>query len=154
MKNTEFKDINFAGVKFHIPENWRYKTEEFQDEDGTKSYGLMLSERGRNARSVNMSWGTMPEGTNAYTEACATYEQVVGEEDLSDNDECIMCFEFIGHEAYGFNVYAENGLPCFFLCSEIPSADKMILLTVLAGAANVKDIEDLLDYIEENLTIE
>ena len=154
MKDTEFKDIHFAGVKFHIPENWRYKTEEFQDEDGTKSYGLVLSERGRNARSINMSWGAMPEGTNAYTEACATYEQVVGEEDLAENDETIMSFEFIGHEAHGFNVYSENGLPCFFLCSEVPSADKKILLTVLAGAANVKDLEDLLDYIEANLTIE
>lgn len=154
MRDIILNEINFAGVRVQIPDSWRYKTEEFKDEDGTKSYGLTLSARGRDARSVNLSWGSMPEGTNAYTEACITYEQVVGEVDLTENNETMMSFGFHGHEAHGFNVCSESGLPCFFFCVELPCAGRKILLTVLACAANIEELEDLLDYMEEHILID
>ena len=148
------KEIRYAGVTLQVPDEWRHKTEEFRDEDGTKSYGIAVSSRGRTPRSVNLSWGVMPEGTNAYTEACITYEQVVGEIELAENEEAIMSFAFQEYEAHGFNAHAENGLPCFFFCVEIPSGENKILLTALASAANIPDLEDLLDFVESHISVQ
>ena len=153
IKEMIFDQIQFAGVTIQIPENWKCSTETFKDEDGTESYGMSVNARGRDARSFNLSWGIRPEGTNAYTEACITYEQFVGEEDLSQNDETIISFAFQGYEAHGFNACSEDGLPCFFFCVDYPANDKNILLTVLTCAANVKDLEHLIDFIEENIEI-
>ena len=36
MRDIILNEINFAGVRVQIPDSWRYKTEEFKDEDGTK----------------------------------------------------------------------------------------------------------------------
>ena len=154
MKEVIYNQIQFHGITMQIPENWKYKTEVFKDEDGTESYGLSINARGRDARNINLSWGIRPEGTNAYTEACITYEQVVGEEDLTKNDEPIMSFEFQKEEAHGFNVVSEDSLPCFFFCVDYPRNGKNILLTVLTCAANVKDLEHLIDFVEENLIVE
>ena len=153
MDTLILKEIKYSGITLQVPDEWRHKTEEFKDDDGTKSYGIAVSGRGRDIRSVNISWGVMPEGTNAYTEACITYEQVVGEEDLAVNDAPILCFGFQGHEAHGFNVCSENGLPGFFFCVELPTSDKNILLTVLACAANIPDLEDVLDFVESHLSV-
>lgn len=147
------KEIRFSGITLQVPDQWRHKTEEFKDEDGTKSYGLAVSGRGRDVRSVNLSWGVMPEDTNAYTEACITYEQAVGEVDLSQTEEAVMSFAFQGHEAHGFNICSENSIPCFFFCVELPSAGKNILLTVLAAASSISELEDLLDFVEGHLTV-
>ena len=154
MRDIILDEIHFAGIRVQFPDTWKYQTEEFKDEDGTKSFGLTLNARGRDPRSVNMSWGAMPEGTNAYTEACITYEQVVGEVDLTENDEPMMSFAFHGHEAHGFNACSESGFPCFFFCVELPCTGKKILLTVLACAATIEDLEDLLDYMEEHIFID
>ena len=153
MDEIILKEIKFSGITLQVPDQWRHKTEEFKDEDGTKSYGIAVSGRGRDVRSVNLSWGEMPEGTNAYTEACITYEQVVGEVDLSETEDVIMSFGFQGHEAHGFNVYSENSIPCFFFCVELPCAAKKILLTVLAAAASINELEGLLDFVEGHLTV-
>ena len=154
IKEMIFDQIQFSGITIQIPENWKCHTETFKDEGGTESYGLSVNARGRDARSFNLSWGIRPEGTNAFTEACITYEQVVGEEDLTKNDDTIQSFAFKGHEAHGFNVVSEDGLPCFFFCVDYPASDRNILLTVLTCAANVKDLEPLIDFLEENITIE
>ena len=114
---------------------------------------MSISAKGRDVRSLDISWGIIPEGSDAYNEACATYEQVVGEEDLSVNDEPIICFEFQKREAHGFNVYTEDGLPCFFFCVDIPSMGKNHLLTVLACAINNEELQSLIDFVEEYLQV-
>ena len=149
IKEMIFDQIQFSGITIQIPENWKCHTETFKDEDGTESYGLSVNARGRDARSFNLSWGIRPEGTNAYTEACITYEQVVGEEDLTKNDDTIQSFAFKGHEAHGFNVVSEDGLPCFFFCID---TDQKKLLTVLLCASNNDELQSLLDFVEEYLT--
>ena len=137
-----------------IPEGWDYETEEYQEEDGTKSYSLSVSAKGKDVRTIDISWGIIPEGSDAYQEACATYEEVVGEEDLEVNDEPIVCFEFQKKEAHGFNVYTEDGLPCFFFCIDIPSKGKNHLLTVLVSAVNNEELQSLIDFVEEYLSVE
>ena len=153
MGEIALKQIHFSGITMQIPEIWKYETEEYNEEDGTKSYSMSISAKGRDVRSLDISWGIIPEGSDSYNEACATYEQVVGEEDLSVNDEPIICFEFQKREAHGFNVYTEDGLPCFFFCVDIPSMGKNHLLTVLACAINNEELQSLIDFVEEYLQV-
>lgn len=151
MKNVALKQVYFEGVTMQIPEIWDATTEVYDEEDGTRSYSLSINGKGRDVRSIDISWGTIPEGSDAYNEACATYEEVVSEEDLSANDEPIMCFEFQKREAYGFNVWTDDGLPCFFFCFTVPEKDKSHLITVLISAVNNEELETLMDFVEEYL---
>lgn len=137
-----------------VPEIWETETETFDEADGTRSYSLSINASGKDIRSIDISWGIIPEGSDAYNEACATYEEVVVEDDLSSDDEPIMCFEFQKHEAYGFNVWTDDGLPCFFFCMDIPSKGKNHLLTVLLSAINNDELSSLLDFVEEYLAVE
>lgn len=154
MKNIPLKQIHFEGITMQVPEIWETETETFDETDGTRSYSLSINASGKDVRSIDISWGIIPEGSDAYNEACATYEEVVVEDDLSSDDEPIMCFEFQKHEAYGFNVWTDDGLPCFFFCMDIPSKGKNHLLTVLLSAINNDELSSLLDFVEEYLAVE
>ena len=154
MKNIPLKQIHFEGITMQVPEIWETETETFDEADGTRSYSLSINASGKDVRSIDISWGIIPEGSDAYNEACATYEEVVVEDDLSSDDEHIMCFEFQKHEAYGFNVWTDDGLPCFFFCMDIPSKGKNHLLTVLLSAINNDELSSLLDFVEEYLAVE
>ena len=76
MSNIALKQVHYEGITMQIPEIWDYETEEYNEEDGTKSYSMSISAKGRDVRSIDISWGIIPEGSNAYEEACATYEEV------------------------------------------------------------------------------
>lgn len=154
MKDIALKQVYFEGITMQIPEIWNYETEEYNEDDGTKSYTLSISAKGKDIRSIDISWGVIPEGSDAYNEACATYEEVVMEADLSADDEPIICFEFQKQEAYGFNVWTDDGLPCFFFCVGIPQKGKNHLLTVLASAINNEELQSLIDFVEEYLSVE
>ncbi|MBO5498328.1 MAG: hypothetical protein J5990_02905 [Bacteroidales bacterium] len=153
MSNIALKQIHFAGITMQVPEIWEAETEEYKEEDGTKSYSLSISAKGNDVRSIDISWGVIPEGSDAYTEACATYEEVVMEEDLSSDEEPILCFEFQKREAYGFNVWTDDGLPCFFFCIGIPSEGENHLLTVLVSAPDNDELQNLIDFVEEYLSV-
>ena len=154
MSNIPLKQVHYEGITMQIPEIWDYETEEYNEEDGTKSYSMSISARGKDLRSIDISWGIIPEGSNAYEEACATYEEVVIQDDLDTDDEPIICFEFQKKEAYGFNVYTDDGLPCFFFCIDTPSKGKNHLLTVLASAVNNEELQSLITFVEEYLSVE
>lgn len=95
----------------------------------------------------------MPADSDAYAEACGTYEDVTAEEDIEANDEPILCFQFKNYKAYGFSMNTDDGLPCFFFCIDIHAGNSVNLLTVLICAANNEDIQSLLDFVEEYLEI-
>ena len=154
MKNIALKQVHYEGITIQIPEIWNVETEEFNEADGTKSYSMSISASGRDIRSIDISIGAIPEGSDAYVEASRTYEDVVSEADLSANDEPILSFEFKSHVAYGFNVWTDDGLPCFFFCIDIPSKGKNNLLTVLVSAANDDELQSLIDFTEEYLNVE
>ena len=154
MKNIALKQVHFEGITMQIPEIWEAETEVYNEADGTQSYSLSINAKGNDIRSIDISWGILPEGTDAYNEACATYEEVVKEDDLASNDEPIMCFEFQKGEAYGFNVWTDDGIPCFFLCLEVPSKGQKNLLTILISAPNNDELNNLMDFVEEYLTVE
>ena len=154
MKNIALKQVYHEGITMQIPEIWEVDTDEFKEEDGTMSYCLSINAPGRDVRSIDISWGVIPEGSDSYLEACRTYEEVVAEDDLSSDEEPIICFEFQKREAHGFNVWTDNGQPCFFFCIDTPSKGRNQLLTVLVSAANNDELQSLLDFIEEYLSVE
>ena len=154
MSEIALKQVHFEGITMQVPEIWQYETDVFDEADGTKSYTLSISAKGKDIRSIDISWGVIPEGSDAYNEACVTYETVVNEEDLEANDEPIICFEFQKCKAYGFNVWTENGFPCFFFCVGIPNRGDNHLLTVLVSAPDNDKLQELIDYVEEYLSVE
>ena len=154
MKKIALKQIYFNGITMQIPEVWKYETEEYQEEDGTKSYSMSIYGTGKDVRSIDINWGIIPEGSDAYNEACATYIEVLGEDGLDENEEPILCFDFQGKEAHGFNVFTQDGLPCFFFCIDLPAKGKNHLLTVLVSAANDEDLHSMVEFVDEYLKVE
>lgn len=154
MKKIALKQIYFNGITMQIPEVWKYETEEYQEEDGTKSYSMSIYGTGKDVRSIDINWGIIPEGSDAYNEACATYIEVIGEDGLDENEEPILCFDFQGKEAHGFNVFTQDGLPCFFFCIDLPAKGKNHLLTVLVSAANDEDLHSMVEFVDEYLKVE
>ena len=154
MNNVALKQVYHEGITMQVPEIWDVEKEEFNEEDGTMSYSLSINAKGKDIRSIDISWGIIPEGSDSYFEACRTYEEVVFEDDMSTDEEPIMCFEFQKRQAHGFNVWTDDGMPCFFFCMDIPSKGKNHLLTVLISAADNEQLQDLLDFTEEYLSVE
>ena len=153
MSKISLKQIHFGGITVQVPEIWNAETEEYIESDGVKSYGISISAPGNDVRSLDISFGPMPKGSDAYAEACGTYEEVVDEEDLTANDEPIICFGFKDYKAYGFNVWTDDGLPCFFFCTEVPAGDNTCLLTVLASAPNNDELQSLIEFAEEYISV-
>ena len=153
MNKIALRQVYFGGVTIQIPEIWNAETEELIEQDGQKSYSISVSADGTDVRSIDVSYGPMPEGSDAYTEACGTFEEVMEEEDMAVNEEPIICFGFQDYKAYGFNVWTDDGLPCFFFCIDINSEGKTNLLTVLVSAGNNEDLEALMDFTEEYLSV-
>ena len=154
MKQVALKQVHYEGITMQVPEIWSVETESYNEEDGSKSYSMSINAKGKDVRSIDISWGVIPEGSDAYLEACRTYEDVMNEEDIDANEEPILCFEYQKRQAYGFNVWTDDGLPCFFFCIDIPSKGQNNLLTVLLSAASNEELESLMDFVEEYLTVE
>lgn len=154
MKQVALKQVHYEGITMQVPEIWSVETESYNEEDGSKSYSMSINAKGKDVRSIDISWGVIPEGSDAYLEACRTYEDVMNEEDIDANEEPILCFEYQKRQAYGFNVWTDDGLPCFFFCIDIPSKGQNNLLTVLLSAASNEELESLMDFVEEYLNVE
>lgn len=151
-----------------VPEIWDVETEELQESDGQTSHSISISASGEDVRSIDVSFGPMPEGSDAYSQALVTFEEVAGEEglqacceELDENAGPILCFDFKGLEAHGFSLMTEENQPCFFFCVEIPQTDQTKLghnqpklLTVLLRAADNETLQALLDFTEERLECE
>lgn len=150
MSNTEFKEIRFGGVVLEIPQTWKYTTESFTEEDGTESYRISSCSTGKKVKSIDVSVGSIPEGSDSYLEACRTYEEIIGEDPAAD-EESIVSFMFQEKEAHGFSVYMEDGTPCFFFCIDLPSKEANSMLSILLCAPEDAALENLIDFTEEHL---
>lgn len=154
MKKIALKQIYHEGITMQIPEIWKAEKEVYDEVDGTKSYSLSIAATGKDIRSIDISIGIIPEGSDAYIEASRTYEEVVSEEDLKNNEEPILCFKFQDYDAYGFDIWTEDGLPCFFFCIDVKSKGVSKLLTVLVTAQDNDKLEDMMDFVEEYLEVD
>ena len=113
-----------------------------------------ISAVGGDPRSVVISYGPMPEGSDALIEAEDTYADLIGENGPQPDESPIAEYDFLGRTAFGFELETEDNLACNFICAAVGSEDACKLLTVLTTAATYEDIDDLLDLIEENVVLQ
>ena len=157
MGQITLKHISFGGISLQIPMVWNTITESYTEPDGRECAMIEISAEEGDPRSIIISYGPMPEGSDAILEAGDTFEQVVGEIGPDVEDDPICEYDFLGTTAYGFEVPTEDNLACNFICAEIGSqAEREAgtgckLFTILTTAKSYEDIDDLLDLIEETI---
>ncbi len=159
MENVKLMRVCFGGIELHIPEVWNVNTENYIEPDGRECSMIEISAAEGDPRSIIISYGPMPEGSDALMEAGGTYEDIIGEIGPSEEEDPICEYDFLGTTAYGFEVPTEDNLACNFICVEIGSLTQVEtgteckLLTVLTTAKTYEDIDDLLDLVEEHISL-
>lgn len=151
MENNEIKLMNvcFGGVSLEVPQIWNVETEMYTEPDGRECAMIVIEAGGSDPRSITISYGPMPEGTDALMEAAGTYEEYIGEE-ISADDAPVAEYDFLGTTAFGFECPTEDdGIVCNFICADVNGK----LITVMTTAATYEEIDDLLDLIEENIKL-
>ena len=157
MGQITLKHISFGGISLQIPEVWNTSTESYTEPDGRECSMIEITAEEGDPRSIIISYGPMPEGSDAILEAGDTYEQVVGEIGPNVEDDPLYEYDFLGTTGYGFEVPTEDNLACNFICAEIGSQTEREagtgckLFTILTTAKSYEDIDDLLDLIEETI---
>ena len=149
MKNIALKQVHYEGITIQIPEIWNVETEMYTEPDGRECAMIDIEAGGSDPRSITISYGPMPEGTDALMEAAGTYEEYIGEE-ISADDDPVAEYDFLGTTAFGFECPTEDdGIVCNFICADVNGK----LITVMTTAATYEEIDDLLDLIEENIKL-
>ena len=139
-----------------VPEIWNVVTESYTEPDGRECAMIDISAVEGDPRSIIISYGPMPEGSDPYIEASDTFEEIVGEISTEIEDEPICEYDFLGTSGFGFEVPTEDELACNFICAEVSSEtkEKSSLFTILTTAKSYEDIDDLLDLVEQNISFE
>lgn len=156
--SIELKQIEFGGITMKIPEVWSVHTESYTEPDGRECAMIDISAVEGNPRSFVISYGPMPEGSDALLEAGGTYEEVIGEVGPEIEDDPIYEYDFLGTTGYGFELPTEDGFVSNFICAEIGTQEQRELgvgcnlFTILTTAKTYEDIDDLLDLIEQNIS--
>ena len=151
MSNVGLKEIQFGGVTMKVPEVWVVETELYTEPDGRECAMIDISALPGDPRSIVISYGPMPEGSDAFMEASDTYEDLIGDSGAPAEDEPICEYGFLGTVGYGFEVPTEDELACNFICAEV--GEDARLFTILTTAKTYEDIDDLLDLVEQNITL-
>lgn len=157
MKTPELMRVCYGGLTLMVPEVWNVETETYVEPDGRECAMIDISAADGDPRSVVISYGPMPEGSNALIEAEGTYEDLIGEIGPATDEDPICEYDFLGTTGYGFEVPTEDNLACNFICAAIDRSAaqdaRCKLFTILTTAQSYEDIDDLLDLIEENLSL-
>ena len=151
MNEVKLMRVCFGGVELKVPEIWRVETEMYTEPDGRECAMIDISAVEGDPRSVVISYGPMPEGSDAFMEASDTYEDLIGDTGAPAEDEPICEYDFLGTVGYGFEVPTEDELACNFICAEV--GEDARLFTILTTAKSYEDIDDLLDLVEQNITL-
>ena len=156
MSEVSLKTICFGGVSLQIPEIWVVTSESYTEPDGRECAMIDISANDGDPRSIVISYGPMPEGSDAIMEAGDTYEELIGEIGPAVEDDPICEYDFLGTIGFGFDVPTEDNLACNFICAEIgsDSPERSHLFTILTTAKSYEDIDDLLDLVEQHLSFE
>jgi hypothetical protein len=154
MSNVALKQVSFGGVTLEIPEIWNVVTESYTEPDGRECAMIDISAEEGDPRSIVISYGPMPEGSDAFMEASDTYDELIGESGAEGQDDPICEYDFLGTVGFGFEVPTEDDLACNFICAEIGNENdsKSHLFTILTTAKAYEDIDDLLDLVEEKIS--
>lgn len=139
-----------------IPEVWTAVTESYTEPDGRECAMIDISAEEGDPRSIIISYGTMPEGSDAFIEASDTYDELIADAAAEAEEDPICEYDFLGSIGFGFDVPTEDNLACNFICVETGNGDggKSKLFTILTTAKAYEDIDDLLDLVEQNISLE
>ena len=157
MSEVNLMRVCFGGVEIQVPEIWHVETEMYTEPDGRECAMIDISAVAGDPRSVVISYGPMPEGSDALIEAEDTYADLIGESGPQPEESPICEYDFLGRTAFGFELETEDNLACNFICAAIGSEGAEAgckLLTVLTTANSYEDIDDLLDLLEENIVLQ
>lgn len=154
MESINLKKVSCRGVELQVPKIWNTHTETYTEPDGRECSMIEISAVEGDPRSIIISYGPMPEGSDAIMEAGDTYEEVVGEIGPEVEDDPICEYDFLGTTGYGFEVTTEDGLACNFICAEIgsESEERSHLFTILTTGRTFEEIDELLDLVEQNIS--
>ena len=160
MDIVKLKEIKFGGLTLQMPVVWNVITESYTEPDGRECSMIDISAEEGDPRSIVISYGPMPEGSDAIMEAGGTYEELIGEIGPEMEDDPLNEYDFLGTTGYGFEVPTENNMVCNFICVAIGSQEQLEagadcnLFTILTTAKSYEDIDDLLDLVEQNIAFE
>ena len=155
--DVKLMTVSMGGVEIKVPETWSAETNLYV-EGGRECSMIEVSATEGDPRSIIISYGPMPEGSDAILEASGTYKEVVGEIGPEMEDDPICEYNFLGTTGYGFEVPTEDGLACNFICvatgaqAQIETGIDCKLFTILTTGSTFEDIDDLLDLIEQNIS--
>lgn len=158
MSNIALKTVTSGDLSMKVPEIWNAHTETYTEPDGRECTMIEISAEDGDPRSIVISYGPMPEGSDALMEAGGTYEEIIGEIGPEIEDDPICEYDFLGTTGFGFEVPTEDNLACNFICAEIGSQTEREvgvgckLFTILTTAKSYEDIDDLLDLVEQNIS--
>lgn len=157
--NNEIKlmRVCFGGIELQVPEIWNVETEMYTEPDGRECAMIDITATDGDPRSIIISYGPMPEGSDALMEAGGTYDELMADIPPTSEEDPICEYDFLSRTCYGFEFPTEDNLACNFICGEVSSQNQnessCMLLTVLTTAGTYEDIDDLLDLIEENISL-
>lgn len=146
---TPLKPLTFGGISLQVPEIWTVTTENYTEPDGRECAMIDITAAEGDPRSIVISYGPMPEGSDAFMEASDTYEELIGENGGGEDDP-ICEYDFLGTMGFGFEVPTEDELACNFICAEIGGK----LFTILTTAKSYEEIDELLDLVEQEISFE
>ena len=146
---TPLKPLTFGGLSLQVPEIWTVTTETYTEPDGRECAMIDITAAEGDPRSIVISYGPMPEGSDAFMEASDTYEELIGENGGGEDDP-ICEYDFLGTMGFGFEVPTEDELACNFICAEIGGK----LFTILTTAKSYEEIDELLDLVEQEISFE
>lgn len=147
--STPLKPLTFGGISLQVPEIWTVTTETYTEPDGRECAMIDITAAEGDPRSIVISYGPMPEGSDAFMEASDTYEELIGENGGGEDDP-ICEYDFLGTVGFGFEVPTEDELACNFICAEIGGK----LFTILTTAKSYEEIDELLDLVEQEISFE
>ena len=154
MSEIALKPVEFGGIRMEIPEIWEAVTQTYTEPDGRVCSMIDISAVDGDPRSIVISYGPMPEGSDTFMEASDTYEELIGETGAADDEDPICEYDFLGTVGFGFEVPTEDNLACNFICAEVGSEGRSQLFTILTTARSYEEIDDLLDLVEQKISFE
>ena len=158
MDTIQLKVVNIGKLSIRVPKTWSVYTESYTEPDGRECAMIEISAEEGDPRSIIISYGPMPEGSDAIMEAGDTYEEVVGEIGPEVEEDPICEYDFLGTTGYGFEVPTEDGLACNFICvatgspEHIEAGADYNLFTILTTGRTFEEIDELLDLVEQNIS--
>lgn len=154
MSEIALKPVEFGGIRMEIPEIWEAVTQTYTEPDGRVCSMIDISAVDGDPRSIVISYGPMPEGSDTFMEASDTYEELIGEAGVAEDEDPICEYDFLGTVGFGFEVPTEDNLACNFICAETGAEGRSQLFTILTTARSYEEIDDLLDLVEQKISFE